>query len=202
MKKFEEVKLLLDNSNFYYLLSTNLDGIFTYANNCFKKAHEGTIWQVGKSYFEFVFSEDLYIISRASKMCLQHPRNIFPVSVRISDGKNGYIIMKWELKAILDENQEPIGILWLGYDVTKQITNNLLLENTLNSLDEKSLILENIAFSQSHLMRKPVANILGLCLLLKESDLNDEAKKVCELIFKSAVELDELIHYNLHEIEQ
>lgn len=203
MKQFEEVKVLLDNSTLYYLLSTDLNGIFIYANNCFKKAYEEIIQSlIGESYSGLVCAEDLHIVSRATQMCFKHPRNIFPVSIRIINGNNGYIVTKWELKAILNEEQQPKGILWLGYDITKQITNNLLLEDTLNSLDEKANILENIAFSQSHLMRKPVANILGLCLLLRESNLNPEAKKICELIFKSAVQIDELIHYTIGEIEQ
>lgn len=50
--------------------------------------------------------------------------------------------------------------------------------------------LEEIGFIQSHVVRKPLANILGLVEMLKVDGHNDE---ILDLLFSSAQDLDKIV---------
>lgn len=58
-----------------------------------------------------------------------------------------------------------------------------------NSIKKKALL--DIAFSQAHLIRAPLANILGLINLLEEDDLNNMA--VINMLKESALNLDTVV---------
>jgi len=61
------------------------------------------------------------------------------------------------------------------------------------SLDEKSSLLVDIATAQSHMVRRPLANILGLTTIMKgENDPNSSAI-LLEKLIESAAELDTVI---------
>jgi sigma-B regulation protein RsbU (phosphoserine phosphatase) len=55
----------------------------------------------------------------------------------------------------------------------------------------KEHTLREVAFDQSHLVRAPLANILGLTSLLSDMDLTDEVKHMIALLQTSAAKLDE-----------
>ncbi|MFY8019847.1 MAG: tetratricopeptide repeat protein [Bacteroidia bacterium] len=55
--------------------------------------------------------------------------------------------------------------------------------------------LRDFSFANSHQLRKPVANILGLCDLIKNNQANDpENIKIIAMLNESAIELDQIIH--------
>lgn len=194
MQNFEETKKLLDNSNQYYLITTNMQGIYTYANNYYKRVFgeiHGEL--IGNSFFITLIPKEKDKAIRVSNLCKNNPTQIFPVNIKKTDGKGSFIDTKWEFRVILDEAKQPIGIFGIGYDVTKQTNNNLLLENTQQILHLKNNILEEIAFNQSHTIRKPLANILGLLPILKDMDMSDEVKILFDMINESAIELDTVI---------
>jgi hypothetical protein len=57
----------------------------------------------------------------------------------------------------------------------------------------KNVILKEVAFDQSHLVRAPLANILGLTSLLEDMDISGEAKDMIYLLRTSATNLDHAI---------
>ncbi len=61
---------------------------------------------------------------------------------------------------------------------------------------QKNKILEKIAWQQSHEVRRPVANILGLCDLLQnyKNEPEDVKDKYIAYLLKATQELDEIIH--------
>lgn len=54
--------------------------------------------------------------------------------------------------------------------------------------------LKKIAWQQSHEVRKPVANIVGLSSIIKKEKLDDDNLKAVEYIQQSAKDLDKIIH--------
>lgn len=63
-----------------------------------------------------------------------------------------------------------------------------------NSIKNQNIILKDIAWMQSHLVRAPLANILGLIHLMKEEFAdNDDLGKYLDLLNKSSEELDKVI---------
>jgi PAS domain S-box-containing protein len=87
-----------------------------------------------------------------------------------------------------DSRQNIKGYMAVRHDITER----KFLEETLK---EKNKLLTEIAWAQSHLVRSPVANILGLCNLF-DKDIKaslEEKEEYLELIQKSAEELDDII---------
>lgn len=64
----------------------------------------------------------------------------------------------------------------------------------LNKIERQNKALKEISWTQSHIVRAPLANIMGLIYLLKENN-NKEVKdeKLIELIGDSAEKLDQII---------
>ena len=112
-----------------------------------------------------------------SQMAFQFPDKLFPATIRKHDGRGGYMVTRWEYKAMFDSDGKPAGIFCIGHDVTELI--------------EVSNELENTKYLNSHSLRKPVANLIGLSKLLLETDLISDIKDIARMINQSASELDE-----------
>lgn len=62
--------------------------------------------------------------------------------------------------------------------------------------------LRDFSFANSHQLRKPVANILGLCELINRNQPNGpDNMKIIEMLKESAIELDQIIH-QLNQLDQ
>ncbi len=70
---------------------------------------------------------------------------------------------------------------------------NLTLTEDLTNVITQGKKLRNIAFKNSHELRRPVANILGLISILEMETLSSENKRIIEFIESSIQELDETI---------
>jgi len=69
---------------------------------------------------------------------------------------------------------------------------------------EQNQRLKEIAYLQSHVVRAPLANMLGLLELLKEQGLTGDAKKYVLLMVQAGQKLDNVIHeivYNATQLE-
>jgi sigma-B regulation protein RsbU (phosphoserine phosphatase) len=81
------------------------------------------------------------------------------------------------------------------YQVTdrKKYENELLKKKQQADIEKeiKDDTLKEVAYDQSHLVRAPLANILGLTALLESMDASDEVKNIIDLLRTSAVKLDQ-----------
>jgi len=71
-----------------------------------------------------------------------------------------------------------------------------VVQPAFKKMQAQNNALREIAWSQSHEARRPVANILGLLNLLKYEDISmtDEQKEIFECLSKATNELDQVIH--------
>jgi sigma-B regulation protein RsbU (phosphoserine phosphatase) len=80
------------------------------------------------------------------------------------------------------------------YKVTdrKKYEDELLKKKQQADLEKelKEDTLNQVAYDQSHLVRAPLANILGLTALLEGMDVSDEVRDMIDLLRTSAVKLD------------
>jgi signal transduction histidine kinase len=80
---------------------------------------------------------------------------------------------------------------------TIQIANQnelkLSLNNAYRTLADNQERFVSIAMNQSHMIRKPLANILGLAQLLHDEDASAELKNLLNMLLVSVEELDEMI---------
>ncbi|MCU0445037.1 MAG: PAS domain S-box protein [Microscillaceae bacterium] len=95
----------------------------------------------------------------------------------------------FSLFPVYDNEKNIIGIS----DNVKDIT--MRKENELKILKQNET-LRQIAWQQSHELRRPVANILGLCELLKnyQNETKETKRKIIDYMLKVTNELDEIIH--------
>lgn len=75
----------------------------------------------------------------------------------------------------------------IANDVTERL-------NHIQSIEEKNKILEDIAWSQSHEVRAPLARLMGIANLLMQDSISDgEKKEFLEHLLNSAKEFDVII---------
>jgi len=103
-----------------------------------------------------------------------------------TDGTNWWRI---SLFPVYDKEQNIIGIANNIQDITDR-------KNKEQRLMQQNEVLRQIAWQQSHELRGPVANILGLCELLKNyQDETEEMKHKCiDYMLQATKELDKIIH--------
>ncbi|TDH23457.1 PAS domain-containing protein [Segetibacter sp. 3557_3] len=70
---------------------------------------------------------------------------------------------------------------------------NTRLEQAGEIILKKSNALREIAFEQSHPVRMPLTNILGLLSIIETMDMNDEIRSLFGLLNQSATQLDDVI---------
>lgn len=186
-----EVKKLFDKSNLFYIITTNMEGKYSYINSRYRTVFGGIHGEiVGQPYHITMHPNDTLICQSVSEQCFAHPDQVFPATIRKYDGRGGYIITQWEYKAIISDQNKPEGIFCFGYDITAFENTSKQLDHALHALDRQEEVLTDIAYNQSHIIRKPVANILGLGLVLDHMSVEPNVKNLVNLLIESAHELD------------
>jgi surface antigen len=197
MQSFEETKKLLENSNIYYLVAIDMNSNYSYLNSRYTKIFEpmhGSL--VGKHYALTMHQDDRHICETVSVKAFTYPDQIFPAVIRKHDGKGGYVITQWEYKAMWNELGQPNGIFCIGHDITLHMHTSKELIHTKESLSKTKGTLEKMAYVQSHVIRKPIANIMGLALLLETMDVekvDPNLGNIINMIHDNVKELDEVI---------
>lgn len=177
---FEYIKALLGNSDTYYLIAVGMDSNYTYLNkryaDIFKPIH-GDL--VGKHYAITMHPDDQQTCQVVSEMAFMHRDSVFPATLRKHDGKGGFIITRWEYKAMFDDNDLPVGVFCIGHDITElmQITG----------------VLEQIKISHSHSIRRHVANLIGLGKMIQEASDVEDMQDAAKMIVQSATDLDNVV---------
>lgn len=88
----------------------------------------------------------------------------------------------------IDVNGKVTGAAVFSRDITQK-------QRHLFEIEKQNKALKEIAWTQSHIVRAPLARIMGLTLLMEDFESMDEEKKnVLSEILNSAKELDQIIH--------
>jgi signal transduction histidine kinase len=112
---------------------------------------------------------------------MDSPNQTFGTSLRKLDGKGGYVITYWEYQANCLATGEVDGVIGIGYDITA-------FESRKEHIRFLNETLKNVAHTQSHDIRRPLANVIGLVDLLKLlgqdneviGDLADKLSQSCQ----------------------
>jgi signal transduction histidine kinase len=183
---------LLHDSDHFYIICFNLQGQYTYANKTYIKHFSPCGDLQSLAIANTIHPEDMQISRETGAKCRENPGTFFPSVIRKID-RNGYHVKtQWENVLMVQEN-EPIGFFALGYDVTEfeKVKGEVVTIN--EDLEVKNKKLQSIAYEQSHTLRGPVANILGLLNIMKTLQLNPDAKSVVTMLDESSKQLDEII---------
>jgi PAS domain S-box-containing protein len=179
-RHFEEIKKLLGESKTYYLIAVDMNANYSYLNRhyaeIFKPIHGDLL---GKHYALTIHPDDQLTCETVSELAFKHVDAVFPATLRKHDGKGDFIITRWEYKAMFDDSGAPDGIFCVGHDIT--------------DLVQASGELNQIKFNHSHLIRKHVANLMGLGKLINDATEPDDIKDAAKMIFQSATDLDQVV---------
>ena len=104
---------------------------------------------------------------------------------KCADGSYKHVLDRSYL--IFDENRKPVRIIGSMQDITEQKRHLIAIENNNRRLKE-------IAWTQSHLVRAPLAKVMGLVdLLLNYKEDLEDTDELLHNILNSANELDGII---------
>lgn len=194
MKNFEETKRLFNDSTLFYIINTDMDGKYSYINEHYAKEFSHIDNNlVGKPYYITMHTDDRNTCIEVSTKCFDNPTKLFPATIRKHNGEGGYVYTQWEYKAMFDDRKNPAGIFCLGYNITKYVGEELQLQKANEKIEKNKNTLENIIFQQSHLVRAPLSNIIGLTSIIDKTLLDSNTSNICDMILESSQQLDEII---------
>jgi hypothetical protein len=194
MKHFKETTNLLENSSFYYTIAIGMDNKYMHVSPNYDKNFSFINKSLlGQPFYITLHPDDIKICAEVAGKCFADPGLLFPATLRKHDGKGGFIFTQWEFKALFNDNHEPGGIFCIGHNITEYIDTQNKLQTAKTEIDNKIDQLNEIGFMQSHVIRKPLANIMGLINILAVMDVDGNLQNIHALLIESAKELDSVI---------
>lgn len=132
-----------------------------------------------------VHPEDLADADAAMQQIMLAKEPVF-AQFRIIKPDQQIRIIKGNVTCIRDATQQPIRLIGINHDVTDQ-------QKVQNKIEEQNEKLKKIAWMQSHEIRKPVANIIGLLNLCDVAKMDLQQNELLAYLKDSANELDAII---------
>lgn len=170
------------------IIITNTDNFITWVNKAFED-FTGYKYEEVAGYAPSTFfvgeETDLEILTGILDKKKAHES--FSADVRCHSKQGDKFWVYGEYTPLFEPNDEFVGYIGVYNDITriKQKEYEIIQQN--NKLKE-------VAWISSHGVRRPLANIIGLANMMKDSHNMDEKIKILENIHKSADELDQMIH--------
>lgn len=147
------------------------------------------------AWLALVHQDDLDTLTRAMAKTLQNGADKYQCEYRVDCGNKNY---RWVSdQASISYNKEGAPLRMIG--AVRDIND---LKEKEKSLLQQNMILKNIAWMESHEIRRPLASILGLVELVETCNSDTEQQELIKLLKCSAVELDEMIHRISAQIDQ
>ncbi|WP_051638211.1 PAS domain S-box protein [Maribacter sp. Hel_I_7] len=178
--------LVQEGSDMICLLDEKAD--FTYASPTSTKVLNITPEQfVGTNSFDYIHPEDYEFVYNEFIKILKTPQ-VYIKPFRFKHGDGHWV---WLETIITNKIDEPAlkGIVANSKNVTTRVQH-------LKAIEEQNAQLKKIAWTQSHIVRAPVARLMGLIDLLKDDKEKlklEEKERILNYIFTSANEIDNII---------
>lgn len=110
------------NSDFLYILKTDIHGNYTYINDYFYKVFgfkEEDI--LGTNALLSIIPEDHAACQETVVKCFMYPKKAFQVILRKKNKNNEIVTNQWEFTGLADENGQTFEILCVGYNVSEKV---------------------------------------------------------------------------------
>ncbi|MBS7564136.1 hypothetical protein KHS38_06935 [Mucilaginibacter sp. Bleaf8] len=179
---FPHIVNLLHNSNNFYLVRVDNYGNYAYMNEYFATKYKAFYGENRTRFAGAALHPDDHVLSfEVSQRCIQYPGECFEATLRKLDGKGGYVITHWDFKANVTEDGIE-GVVGIGYDITD-------FASRQDHIRFLTSTLRDVAYRQSHLIRRPLANIIGLVELLEQSDVDESVMEMVTMLKQSCHDL-------------
>ena len=190
--------LLLDNKS-VFIMRTDAQGRYTYINDLFCERFGVDNTVIGTSSMDSIVLEDHSKCIETVMKCFAKPEVPHQVVLRKPYFDGTVKSNHWEFKGILNEQQELVEILCVGYDVTLLVENLHNLQHLLDVTSQQNLRLQNFAYIISHNIRSHSANLTSLVLLLSEAEDPAQKSMFLQMLCTSTEKLADTI-VNLNDI--
>lgn len=149
---------------------------------------------LGNNAFDFVHDDDKEAVRESYSRIINERRvHIPPYRFRTGEGK-----WRWIETVVTNMMDDPAvsGIVTNSRDVTER-------NNYIEAIKAQNKKFRDIAWTQSHVVRAPLARILGIVDLIKQdSEEKEHLMTLLNCLFISATELDDIIKQIVHDAEQ
>ena len=166
--------LLLNNQS-VFIIRTDPQGRYTYANDLFYERFGLNSKVIGTSSMDSIIEEDQPKCIDAVMRCFTEPEVPHQVVLRKPYYDGSVKSNHWEFRGILNGQGELVEILCVGYDITLLMENLHKSQHLLDVTSQQNIRLQNFAYIISHNIRSHSANLSSLVELLTEAD--DPAQK-------------------------
>lgn len=164
------------NDKMYY--NEGIESVFGYSK---KEVKNTGIW-----WNDRLHPEDRERVQRYSRDVKNGRSGHIQIEYRFkcADGNYKYILDRSYL--VKDNDGNPVRIIGAMQDITE-------IQNYIQTIEDHNSRLKDIAWTQSHVVRAPLARIMGLVDLIQNYPNIDEQSQLLEHINTSAKELDDII---------
>lgn len=101
-----------------------------------------------------------------------------------------------------DSNGAITHLLGIGHNITARKNAEESLQQAYKKIKDSNDTLRDLAWSNSHEIRKPLCSIFSLVDLLKQTTDEDERNQCLQMLETCAHELDEVIHRNSEKMNR
>ena len=187
------------SSQSVYIIKTDAEGRYTYANDSFYAQFGLSSKVIGTSSLDSIAVEDHEKCLDAVRRCFAEPEVSHQVVLR-KPYRDGVVRSNhWEFKGIRDEQGAVVEILCLGYDNTQLVDNLLRSQHLLDVTSQQNLRLQEFAYITSHNIRSHSANLTSLVQLLAGAKSPEKQALFLQMLTTSTEKLAETI-VNLNDI--
>ncbi|MCI4669411.1 MAG: PAS domain S-box protein [Bacteroidia bacterium] len=206
LKREAEISLIRSESRLKTLVETlpdlfwlkDPDGVYLACNKRFTDLYGAEENQIlGKTDWDFV-SDEIASFFRANDLAAIEagiPRKNEEVLTFLADGHVEHVET---IKApVFDDEGQLLGVMGIARDIST-------LKDQLEKLEVQNKLLRNIAWMQSHEVRAPLSNIMGLISLMEgdENVSREELEFIYKKVLQEAHSLDNIIRKIILQTEK
>ena len=200
-----EVIKALAQSQLFYVIKTDMQGLYTYTNSIFNETfqHISTNF-IGQHTHNSIHGEDQAECLRAVLACCSQPGKPISTILRKPHPEGTFFYTNWEFTALTDETGQPVEILCIGYNISNEKRKQQKLQQVAHkashsleklqftnaSLEKANNHLDRLLYIISHDLRSPISSALGLIEIMQKQENVNTIHNLLQTQEKSLQKLD------------
>lgn len=194
LERYDQAALATEDMLYEFDLANNKVS-YTQSFGYFSAIDISTAEDPSAAWLARVHEDDLPGLTRSMSETLQKSIGKYQCEYRVDCGGKNYRWVNDQASITYDTEGKPLRMVGAVRDISD-------LKAKEKSLMEQNAILKDIAWMESHEIRRPLASILGLVELVSSCESDIERYEMLKHLKRSAIELDDVIHKISAQIDQ